>query len=290
MSVLPLTKLTDSNGWALGIVLGCLCFVSVSFADATTLPPASDPLALPAQSGKHAVSAASRGYLGITLTEICPEVRAHTTLKPGEGLMIGRVAPDSPAAAFGLQHYDILTKINDQWIMSPAQFITLVENAGPGSEIELTVLRRGATTPAKVTLAPPPATPPSASLAASPDEMLTSVIRLLRHNPVELETVHRLLHSPRGGIDGVTSAMRAGSRVTLHDDAGEVEITMIEGHREVRAWDAAGQLLLANPCNTPVEIEAIPEALRSRVEWLLLECRSPKERGSLPSAPTVSAE
>ena len=225
-----------------------------------------------AQDPSPVVIKSGRGYLGVTLTEICPEVRAQTTLKEGEGLMIGRVAPGSPASAFGLLHYDILTRFNDQWIMSPAQFITLVENAGPGSEVEITFLRRGAMTRTKVTLGAPPATPPAATLPPLPEEMLTSVIRLLRDNPVELETVHRMLHSARGGIDGVESSLKHGSRVTLHDDAGEVEITKFDVSQQVRAWDNAGQLIFEGPCNTPAEKEAIPEALRARVERLLLEC------------------
>ena len=280
MFVLSLTKLTDTNGWhALGIVLSCLCFVSSSLSeDRPPTAPASGALTPGAQIGKPAPPAAHRGYLGVTLTEICPEVRAQTTLKPGEGLMIGRVAPESPAAAFGLQHYDILTKLNDQWIMSPAQLITLVENAGPGSEIELTVLRRRATTTVHVTLAPLPASPVVTSPAASPDEMLTSVIRLLRNNPVELETVHRLLHTARGGLDGMVASIKAGSRVTLHDDAGEVEITLMDGLRQVRAWDKAGMLLFEGPCSSTEEHQAIPETLRPRVERLLEECRNPKER------------
>lgn len=286
ISLLPSSSPFDRGWRKLGNALPCLCFLSASVAadlplSATLTPPFSPP------GTEQPVRATnSRGYLGVTLAEICPEVRAQTTLKDGEGLMIGRVAPDSPAAAFGLRHYDILTKFNDQWIMSPAQFITLVENAGPGSDIELTVLRRGATTQVRVTLSKPPAASPAANLAPLPEEMLTSVIRLLRDNPVELETVHRLLHSARGGIDGGGSPLKEGSRVTLHNEDGEVEITTLEGRRQIRAWDKEGQLVFEGPCNSPAEHEAIPEALRPRVERLLLECQHASERrsGTVPPA------
>ena len=228
-------------------------------------------------------SAANRGYLGITLTEICPEVRAQTMLKPGEGLMIGRVAPDSPAATFGLKQYDILTKFNDQWIVSPMQFITLVENAGPRAEVEFTVLRRGTVTKIKATLGPPPATPPPTHLPPLPEEMLTSVIRLLRDNPVELETVHRFLHTARGGLTNLPNTYHQGSRVTLHDEAGKVEITSIDTQRHVRAWDTSDTLIFTGPCNTAAEHAAIPPALRPRVERLLAECQAkPAHRPAAP--------
>ena len=272
--------------------LPALCGLTV-FAGADPLPLAQPailpalveaPAALLTEKDKAFRPDTGKGYLGVTLTEICPEVRAHTTLKEGEGLMIGRVAPDSPAADFGLRHYDILTKFNDQWIMSPAQFIALIENAGPGSELELTVLRRGAMTQVKVILSNPPPSRPSGNLAPLPEEMLTSVIRLLRDNPVELETVHRLLHSARGGISGLESPLKAGSRVTLHNDDGEVEVTSLEGRHQIRAWDAAGQLVFEGPCNSPGEHDAIPESLRPRVERLLQECRQHGERRTPPPA------
>ena len=232
-----------------------------------------------------------RGYLGVTLTEICPDVRAQTSLKDGEGLMIGRVAPDSPAAALGLVQFDILTKFNNQWLISPAQFITLVENAGPGAEVEITYLRRGTATTAKVTLGNFPAqVPVNATAPPLPEEMLTNVIRLLRNNPTDLETVHRLLHSARGGLDRIGVSLKHGSRISLRDENGEVELTQVDHAQQVRAWDKAGKLIFEGPCNTPADQEAMPAELKPRVERLLKECRNPKERQPALPAPTQPAD
>jgi PDZ domain-containing secreted protein len=242
----------------LGTALPFICCVGLAWAD-TAVPPAPLP--------------AGRGYLGVIITEICPEVRAQTALKEGEGLMIGRIAPDSPAAALGLLHYDILTKFNDQWLMSPAQFVTLVENAGPGSEVEITYLRQGVEQKAKVILGSFPAN--AAAVAAPlPEEMLSSVIRSLRDNPAVLEAVYRQLQNMTGGPRAGAFALQHGSRLTLRDAIGEVELTIVGTSQQLRAWDKAGQLVFEGPCNTALELEAVPAEVRPRLERLQKECLS----------------
>ncbi len=246
----------------LGFSLPVLCCTTLAWAD-TVVPPTPHP-------------SAGRGYLGVIISEICPEVRAQTVLKEGEGLMIGRIAPDSPAAALGLLHYDILIKFNDQWLMSPAQFVTLVENAGPGSEVEITYMRQGAEKKAKVILGAFPAN--AAEVAAPlPAEMLTSVIRTLRDNPVALDMVHRQLQNLSSGQkpEALTApGFQHGSRVTLRDANGEVELTLIGNEQQLRAWDKSGQLIFEGPCNTPAQLEAIPGEVRPRLERLQKECLS----------------
>lgn len=235
-----------------------------------------------------------RGYLGVTLTEICPEVRAQTTLREGEGLMIGRVAPDSPASKLGLHHFDILTRFNDQWLMSPAQFVTLVENAGPDAEVELTFLRRGSEVKSKVKLGRAPAHPIAEATVAPPvEEMLTAVIRTLRDNPAVLESVHRALHGlPPGAadteFDSIATALKRGARLTLRDEAGEVELTQLGDVQQVRAWNTDGELVFQGPCQTPEQLAALPEFLKPRVERLQQECKKSIHSPGPAAAPDKS--
>ena len=167
--------------------------------------------------------------------------------------------------------------IPDDWQSSETttlDFIIVGGGAG-GCPLAARLAERGYTV---LVLEMGPATP-------LPDEMLTSVIRLLRDNPADLEIVHRLLHSARGGLESLGASLKRGSRVSLLDESGEVEITKVDHAQQVRAWDLEGKLLFEGPCNTPADHEAIPEALRSRVERLLLECRPPNERRPALSAP-----
>jgi hypothetical protein len=225
---------------------------------------------------------AQRGYLGVALTELCPEVRAQTSLKDGEGLMITRVAPDSPAAALGLAHYDILTRLDDQWIMSPAQFVTLVENAGPGKEVEITYFRRGVAVKARVRLGSMSARPaPTQPAVLLPEEMLASIIRSLRDNPVLLEPIHRLLQGgpfPSGADPFEGDVLKQGSRITQLDPAGEIELTIVGKKETLRAWDPGGKLIFDGPCATEKEIEALPVELKERLQHLKVQCfESPRK-------------
>lgn len=229
-----------------------------------------------------------RGYLGVLVTEICPEVRAQTTLREGEGLMIGRVAENSPAAELGLLHYDILTRFNDQWIMSPAQFVTLVENSGPEAEVEITYLRRGAQMKSTVKLTKcPPHSATSEKVAPLPEEMLTSVIRTLRDNPPALEAVFRMLSGLPPGTAPVIGghAPKQGSRLTLRDETGIVQLLTIGNSQQLSAWDKDGKLIFQGPCDTPEQLNALPPELKARVERLRRECIDPEAAAKEETAP-----
>lgn len=217
-----------------------------------------------------------RGYLGVLITEICPEVRAQTPLKAGEGLMVGQVAKGSPAAALGLQNYDILIKFNDQWLMSAAQFVTLVENAGPDAEVSLTYLRRGEECLTKVKLTAPPPVPvaPEPNRPPRPEEMMGRVIRQLRENPTALETVYQMLNSKPVATENFMAGVKHGSRVILKDDAGSVELTTLGEGQEIRTWDPAGRLVFSGSCGTPAQREALPPEVLQRLKFIQEKCRS----------------
>lgn len=53
----------------------------------------------------------SGGYLGVELTNLSPELRRHFGVTADAGVLIGRVAEDSPAARAGLLVGDIITAI-----------------------------------------------------------------------------------------------------------------------------------------------------------------------------------
>ena len=58
--------------------------------------------------------------------------------------MVDYVVPDGPAAAAGLQQSDILKMLNDQILMEPDQLAKLVRSYPEGTNVVLTVLRKGA--------------------------------------------------------------------------------------------------------------------------------------------------
>ncbi len=60
-----------------------------------------------------------RGFLGVTLTELTPELREHFGVPKESGVMVGRIEPDSPAAKAGVKVGDIVTKVDGKDVDSP---------------------------------------------------------------------------------------------------------------------------------------------------------------------------
>jgi hypothetical protein len=74
-------------------------------------------------------------------------------LPPGTGLNVTGVTADSPAAKAGLQSGDILTKLNDQILVNPAQFTTLVRSMKEGDVVKISFVRNGEQRQVDATLA-----------------------------------------------------------------------------------------------------------------------------------------
>ena len=65
----------------------------------------------------------SRGYLGVSLLELTPELRRHFGVADDLGVMISSVAEHSPAMEFGVKVGDIITAIDDKRIDSTSQVV-----------------------------------------------------------------------------------------------------------------------------------------------------------------------
>ena len=92
-------------------------------------------------------------WLGVAAEPVGDDLRAQLPLAPGEGLTVRHVMPESPAAVAGVQEYDILTRVDDQILLSPEQLRSLVKMHKAGDTVKLTYLRKGEKKEATATLA-----------------------------------------------------------------------------------------------------------------------------------------
>ena len=83
-------------------------------------------------------------FLGVETSSVPRVVSEQLGLARGFGLVVDYVVPDGPAAAAGLQQSDILKMLNDQILMEPDQLAKLVRSYPEGTNVVLTVLRKGA--------------------------------------------------------------------------------------------------------------------------------------------------
>lgn len=89
-------------------------------------------------------------FLGVETSEVPRVVSEQLGLARGFGLVVDYVVPDGPAAAAGVQQSDILKLLNDQILMEPDQLAKLIRSYPEGTNVVLTVLRKG--TESKITV------------------------------------------------------------------------------------------------------------------------------------------
>jgi serine protease Do len=93
-----------------------------------------------------------RGYLGVQLAEITPQLAAQFQLPVREGAGIIAVEPGSPAARAGLREQDIITRANDATVTGTGDLRRALRAAGPGGAVSLNVIRPSGPTTLRVTL------------------------------------------------------------------------------------------------------------------------------------------
>src|SRR6201993_237932 len=82
-------------------------------------------------------------YLGVETSQVPTVVSEQLGLAKGLGLVVDYVEPNSPASAAGVQQNDILKMLNDQILTEPSQLRKLLQTFSEGTEVTLTVLRKG---------------------------------------------------------------------------------------------------------------------------------------------------
>jgi len=82
-------------------------------------------------------------FLGVETSSVPRVVSEQLGLAKGFGLVVDYVVPDGPAAAAGVQQSDILKMMNDQILMEPDQLAKLIRSYPEGTNVVLTVLRKG---------------------------------------------------------------------------------------------------------------------------------------------------
>jgi membrane-associated protease RseP (regulator of RpoE activity) len=93
-------------------------------------------------------------YLGVSVEAIPPVMRSQMPdlLPMGQGVLVDRVAKDSPAAKAGIQPNDILLTIGDQKIGSPDELVRMIRGNAAGQTVNVGYLRAGKAATYKITL------------------------------------------------------------------------------------------------------------------------------------------
>jgi serine protease Do len=85
-----------------------------------------------------------RGWLGVSIQPLTPDLAQGMGLEADEGALISSVMDDSPAAAAGLKSGDVVVRFGEHEIESPKDLSRVVADTASGSTVPVQVWRDGA--------------------------------------------------------------------------------------------------------------------------------------------------
>ena len=245
-------------------------------------------------------------YLGVETSQVPTVVSDQLGLAKGLGLVVEYVEPNSPAAAAGIQQNDILKMLNDQILIEPSQLRKLLQTFSEGSDVTLTILRKGQEQKltAKLTKKEVPQRrnlfpggnhdwhwdfdetgglgDQMQDLKEQLKEQLGDAQRgIIRGAVVQAhEAARRARDDARRAADelriffednGALKASRIDlgkAQIVFSDEKGELKLENVDGKKLLTAKDPQGKLLFSGPVETKEDLDKMPADVRQRYEKL----------------------
>lgn len=114
--------------------------------------------AVPSEMAKNVIAQlkdtgkVSRGWLGVNIQGVTPDIAEGLGLKTAEGALVAGVTDDSPAAKAGLRQGDVIVAVDGQRIEKMRELPRLIADIHAGKDAKLTILRDGAERNVSVTI------------------------------------------------------------------------------------------------------------------------------------------
>jgi len=198
----------------------------------------------------------TRGWLGVQIQTVTPEIAESLGLKKAEGALIAEPQPGTPAMKAGIKSGDIITSVNDQPVKDSRDLARKIAGMPPGTSIKLGTLRNGQPKILTVTLGELPNTPARAESRQQPSE---------RPNAPSEETGLGLSLAPARKVAGAGSQ---GVVVTQVDPGGRAADSGLD----------AGDVILevgGKAVNTPTDVRnAVNEARGHSKHTVLLRVKT----------------
>jgi serine protease Do len=244
-------------------------------------------------------------FLGVETSQVPTVVSEQLGLSKGLGLVVEYVVPNSPAATAGIQQNDILKMLNDQILIEPSQLRKLLQTFSDGTDVTLTVLRKGQEQ--KVTVKLTKKERPQRHSGAPGDkhdshwdfddtgdlgEQMQGLKEQLQEQLGEQrgvirETVMkaheaarraredarraareiRILSKDNGGLKA-TRIDLGKAQIVVSDDKGEMKVENVDGKKIITTKDPQGKLVFSGPVETKEDRDKMPADVRERYEKL----------------------
>jgi serine protease Do len=195
-----------------------------------------------------------RGYLGIAVGDVTPQVAEAFGLEASQGgVLVTEVQPGLPAAKSGIQHGDIILKVDDEVVADTRVLIDYVSAQGPDKTVVMELLREGELVKKKVTLSERPTDGVEAESSPGDEEggiewlglryqNLTPGLRSMHGLPEDLTGVWITEISPRSPL--YEEGLRTGNNVisVITEVNGTKVASAVEFERVVKGAESASRL------------------------------------------------
>jgi hypothetical protein len=284
-------------------------------------PPPPGPHGPPGVPGHHEKAPkVPMTFLGVETSQVPDVVSEQLGLPKGLGLVVEYVVPNSPAASAGIQQNDILKMLNDQILIEPSQLRKLLQTFSDGTDVTLTILRKGQEQKITVKLAKKEM-PQRHSLmpGENHDEhwdfdetgdlgeqmqelkeqlqeqlgdaqrgMIRGAVmkaheaaRRAREDARRAAREIRILSNDDGALKA-TKIDLGNAQIVFCDGKGEMKVENVNGKKLLTAKDPQGKLLFSGLVETKEDLDKVPADVRERYERL--------QQNDLPSvAPRADA-
>ncbi len=247
-------------------------------------------------------------FLGVDTSEVPGVLCDQLGLAKGFGLVVDYVVPDGPAAAAGVQQNDVLKMLNDQILTDPGQLTKLIRSYSEGTNVTLTVLRKGQEQKITVKLAKKEMSKRHGWMGnmghmdhdwnidlgdvGNMDELKERMSELKERLGEQRGMIHDAVvrareEARRASDEARRDAERSirtitrnngglqrttidlnKAQIVLSDDKGELRIENKDGKKFLTAKDPQGKLLFSGPVETSEELDKVPAEVRQRYEKL----------------------
>ncbi len=85
----------------------------------------------------------ARGYIGVTLKTVDPDLQRSLKLAAASGALVQDVTPDSPGDRAGLRPYDLIVAVDGETVTDNDQLIRRIASHQPGTDTRLQIFRNG---------------------------------------------------------------------------------------------------------------------------------------------------
>jgi len=85
----------------------------------------------------------TRGFLGIIIQEMTPDLAKSFDIKEKSGIVVSEVTKDSPAEKGGLKQGDVVLEVDNAPVKDSVTFRNRIATTAPGKSVDLLVMREG---------------------------------------------------------------------------------------------------------------------------------------------------